>query len=102
MPLLESRSGVSVVAGDFKGEEGVFDFGAGADVVFDEVALAVGGFFVYDDADVGDAAAEIPGDEFSREVVFGAGGDGERLAFAREKDLKIGHAAMVDVAVGAG
>lgn len=88
------------MAGDAPGKQNVFDFGAGADVVFDEIAAAGGRFLIYDDADVRDVAAEIPSDEFAGKVVGVVGGNGERLAFAREKDLKIRDAAMVDVGVG--
>jgi len=94
-----SGAEVVVVAGDFPGEEDVFDSGSGADVVLDEVAAGVRGFFAHDDSDVRNVAAEVPGDEFAGQIVGAVESNRQRFAFARKKDLKIRNAAMVDVGV---
>jgi hypothetical protein len=60
---------VAVVAGDFPGEEHVFDFGAATNVVENQVAIGSGCGLVDDDADVRNVAAEIPSDEVAGRVV---------------------------------
>jgi len=96
-----SGAEVAVVAGDFPGEENVFYFRAGTYVVFDEVA-ARRRLLVHNNSDVGNVAAEIPGDEFARFVVGTVCSDRQRFSVAREKDLQVRHAAVVDVGIRAG
>jgi hypothetical protein len=59
--MLRRGAEVAIVAGDFPVEQDIFHSGALADVVDQHVASA-GGLAVYDDADVGHVAAEVPRD----------------------------------------
>ena len=70
---------------NFPIEQNVFHFRAASDVVDDEVAAGLRGFCVHHDADVGNIAAEIPGDELARGVVIDAIGNGQGFSIARKK-----------------
>lgn len=89
------------MANDFEFEQAIVEHLTCANVVRDEVSAAIIGLLVGDNADVCDATAQVPTNNFAGFVIIGHLRDGESGSFAGEEDHEIGHPAMIDVAIGA-
>jgi len=64
MPVLLGWAAVTILAGDFPVEQHIFHSRTSADVM-DDHATSAGSLPVHDDSDMGNTAAQIPGDQVS-------------------------------------
>jgi hypothetical protein len=58
------------VTDDFPIEENIFHLRPGSDVVDNQIAAGTRRLLIYDDSDVGNSGAQVPGDQISGPVIF--------------------------------
>ncbi len=71
-----------------------------ADIVHHLVALSILRFFVHHNADMRNAAAEVPAHEVSGAVIRSGKAERKRFSVPLKKRHEVGYAAVVDVSVG--
>ncbi len=87
------------MAGNFKAKEDVLFLSATADIVQHQGHPAAS-LAVADNADMGQAASQIPGDNIARTIARGILTRRQRPALALEPGHQVWHAAMINIAVG--
>src|SRR2546423_4425502 len=93
------RLEISIVPSYFPGEHHVFHACPSADVVDDQIALRWFVPDVDDDADVIDAATQVPRHDVAGQKSIRAASRCHLSAFAREKRFQIRHAPMIDIGI---
>ena len=84
---------------DLEGEEAVFQYLPRSDIMDDQVPFSIPCCLFGHNANVSDAATQVPAYNISRLIVFRLVCDFQGGAFSGEKGHQVGHPAVVNVRV---